>query len=549
MKQNISFKNNLLNKIKEYKNFYFILQIINAYLFKYFDINLSKLFIRKKTQVTKKVLFATGVGTEVTAMKFETNLSNFLKVNNFSSSDFFICDSSLQACQYFKYNTHFNDDYWLNNDSHLKKKSCSTCYIPAKLALQRLGNIYTIKDFLSLDEHEINKINNTSFEEKKNYIYRNVNVGEQALAGTLRYLCMGTLVENEENHKLLKKYLISAVIYCNAFENFLSKNNYQAVICNHGIYVPHGITVEVCKKLKVQIFVWNLSYRANTFMISKGDTYHRTLLTNNDYLKVNFDESKKLIINNYLNSRINGKDDWLSFQKTDNKLKNVFQEKNINLSDYNSSFTMVTNVIWDAQIHFKDNIFEKMSDWIVETVNYFIRYPKKILFIRAHPAEMRGVLPSRETVKQILEKNFSKLPNNIIFFDWDDEISSYDCAYNTDVTLIYGTKMGVELSAFGKPVIVVGDAWVKNKGFVYQPKDKREYFSLLDDYKSLKITKDQKEKALKFAYWYFYENSIEVTSLIHKKSLYPPYRLPLFNQVNKLKEDKGLKIFKDIILD
>ena len=34
--------------------------------------------------------------------------------------------------------------------------------------------------------------------------------------------------------------------------------------------------------------------------------------------------------------------------------------------------SMFTNVFWDAQLHFKDNIFKDMLTWIHETINILI---------------------------------------------------------------------------------------------------------------------------------------------------------------------------------
>ena len=33
---------------------------------------------------------------------------------------------------------------------------------------------------------------------------------------------------------------------------------------------------------------------------------------------------------------------------------------------------MLTNVLWDAQLHYPANAFENMLEWIFSTINYFI---------------------------------------------------------------------------------------------------------------------------------------------------------------------------------
>jgi len=46
--------------------------------------------------------------------------------------------------------------------------------------------------------------------------------------------------------------------------------------------------------------------------------------------------------------------------------------------------------------------------------------------------------------------------------------------------IIYGTKTGVELTSMGIPVIVAGEAWVRNKGITTDVSSVEDYFNTLD---------------------------------------------------------------------
>ena len=59
---------------------------------------------------------------------------------------------------------------------------------------------------------------------------------------------------------------------------------------------------------------------------------------------------------------------------------------------------MFTNVFWDAQLHFKDNIFKDMLTWIHETIKYINTKEDLYSIIREHPGEFKGQQPSRYTV-------------------------------------------------------------------------------------------------------------------------------------------------------
>ena len=125
MKLNINFKKYLIQLFKKNNNLTAFLRTINSYFLKYIDIKiaLNFTFFNKNFTKKKRVLLATGVGVETVATKFEATLASFLKLNNIAECDFFLCDSNLKACQYFKYNTYKNDIFWLLKNEKLKKKA------------------------------------------------------------------------------------------------------------------------------------------------------------------------------------------------------------------------------------------------------------------------------------------------------------------------------------------------------------------------------------------------------------------------------------------
>ena len=116
---------------------------------------------------------------------------------------------------------------------------------------------------------------------------------------------------------------------------------------------------------------------------------------------------------------------------------------------YDASVLMLTNVMWDAQLHYPANAFSSMLDWIIETIDYFIDRPNLKLVIRVHPAEITGTLPSRQLVVDEIIKHFKSLPHNITIIGPTEAANTYELAKRCDCALIYGTKTGVELTVAG----------------------------------------------------------------------------------------------------
>lgn len=537
---------------QRFSSLFIVLKYILGY-FRYLDVKLSALNNKINHQISKSndnspVLYATALGGEIGALRFEALLG--LSQQGFWGNrplEFLLCKRGMSACQMFKYNSIGNDINWIINEKNkkLKKLMCLDCFNHGFSSLSKIGKVNVIEPSKKGGYYS-NKIDISLYNisELQDIVIESIPFGEQAMAGALRYFCIGNLENTSEHYEVLKLFFQSALDYADYLHELLERKCFSRIVCHHGVYIPHGITVAIAKKFKIPVTVWNLSYRKGTFMLSEGDTYHRTMLTNQEWQNIKFTKKEENEIINYLKTRVSGSNDWLSFQKRDNFIKDI---SHLYKKKYDGTITLLTNVIWDAQLHFRENIFKNMMEWIFETIEWAQKNQNYLILIRVHPAENRGVLPSRQCVIPEIKKKYNNIPENIVLLDSEHKISSYDCSTFTDITVIYGTKMGVEISSIGKPVIVVGDAWVRNKGFTYDPKSKNEYFDLLKNSNKLKMSNKQKFQALKYAYWFFFINCIDVSSLLYTGK-YPPYRLSPTKNIFSYKNDIGLKkIFKKFI--
>ena len=166
-------------------------------------------------------------------------------------------------------------------------------------------------------------------------------------------------------------------------------------------------------------------------------------------------------------------------------------------------------MIWDAQLHYRANAFANMLDWIEQTIQYFSRRQDLNLIIRIHPAEIRGGIPSRQLMAEEITLRFPNLASNIRVIGPDKDVSTYALALDSDTAIIYGTKTGVELTSIGIPVIVAGEAWIRNKGLTEDATSPESYFRLLDALpKGKRLPDETKIRALKYAYHFFFRRMI-----------------------------------------
>lgn len=498
---------------------------------------------------SKKVLLATSFGGEPTITSVESLLGASLLVRN-AEVEVLLCDG-LKACQLCYYSRFPSTSSFLEDG--LSKRFCSSCFnsghtIFKSLNLEVLGlNSFLSDEDLKSIESEENKINEENY---ASYYFDGVNVGEQALAGARRFFAKANITDEPQFFEVIKKYLMASIKVARGINNLLNARSYDVIVFNHGIYVPQGIITRVAQRRNIRTVNWNTAYRKNTFIFSHGDTYHHTLISEEDtWSGLDNSEviSKKVV--EYIKSRSFGHEDWITFNKARN-IEDSDVYNRLNLDKSRPVIGLLTNVAWDAQLHYPANAFPDMIDWVLTTVSYFAENKHLQLVIRVHPAELTGNLVSRQLVKKEIDKHYPALPDNIRIIDSSSNFNSYSAMSICDSILIYGTKMGVELSALGKRVIVAGEAWIRNKGITRDIVSKVDYFNVLN---CLPINNDLDEQELvlarKYAFHFFYRRMIPIANF---RSLGGNYNFQLdINDLSSLHpgRDKGLDIICNGILN
>lgn len=458
-----------------------------------------------------RVLIATSMGGYQQGALLESVLAVALTLRG-AKVEILLCDEFLPACQLTKIGGNPVEQF-LNSP---KQARCGKCFAYGKELFSPLGlPVHRFSSFVTYEQSlEVKKIAaEISIDDIDNYQWNGLAIGEHAKAGALRYYASGNLSSEPHAGPVLRRYLESALLTAMVTSNLLEKKTYDVVCFNHGIYVPQGIIGEVCRQKNVAVVNWNPSYRKSTFIFSHGDSYHHTMITEpvEVWENINLTESVEKKTMDYLKSRWHGTEDWIWFhERPESSLNKIASEIGVDFS--RPVIGLLTNVMWDAQLHYRSNAFKDMLDWVVQTINYFADRPDLQLLIRVHPAEIRGVVPSRQPIIREIQKVFPHLPSNIFVIPPESQVSTYAAMQECDSVLIYNTKTGIEISSLGIPVIVAGEAWIRNKGFSLDATSPAEYFQILDRL-PLKKRMDEValERARKYAYHFFFRRMIQLS--------------------------------------
>jgi|688.fasta_scaffold18687_3 hypothetical protein len=457
----------------------------------------------------QKFLIGSTIGGNLNTLALDLILTFALKDRG-HTVDFALCDGGFDACMYAELNK-FNSlqDFLKDGMDRL----CRNCSVTGK---QVLG--FTDIPLISLSP-------------KAPTAYSS-EFDEIAKSGAKRFLGLGTDSLEDEYIAILNKFKSATVQFSNSIQEALVKKKYDVVIAHHGIYVPQALYQKYATESNIKFVSWAQGYRKGTYIFSWNDTYHRELMKPFKELSpLNSDQLST--IKQYLDSRDIGENDWIRFGITTKK-----NSLDIPIDWSKPSAVLLTNVSWDAQLHYESRLFENMHDWILQTIRWFIANPDCNLIIRIHPAEMTGKIKSREPVVKFINHHFSCLPANIRVIEPLDQVSTYSLMERSNLVIIFGTKAGIEASAMGKPLLIAGEAWSRNKGIGIEPNSATEYFEFLRQFKENhnSLFRDQR-RGFEVAYHYFFRKLISIRSI--KPLSFYPYARPHLNK-DWHENDKGL---------
>lgn len=497
----------------------------------------------------KRVLVATATAGHHPSMTMESLLGMALAIRG-AGVDFLLCDAALPVCMMCEISWYSDVDRLAK---HGPKDRCLTCHQPSAEMLDQAGlNAIGLSSKLTEADRQTAKTISmqTPRGEIAAYTVDGIPIGEHAAAGALRFFSRGDLEKVPGAEPILRRYLEAALLTYYATHRLLGEGCYDAVVLNHGIYVPQGIISETARHLGVRVVTWHPAYRRECFIFNHHETYHHGLMSEpvSTWEEMVWSDVQQRQISQYLQSRWVGEQDWVKFHEQPEFDARSIQHE-IGIDFQRPTIGLLTNVIWDAQLHYKANAFPNMVDWLIKTVAYFEKRPDLQLLIRVHPAELTGTLPSRQPAVDEIRRRFPKLPANVFIIPPESKASTYVAMSHCDSVLIYGTKMGVELSANGIPVIVAGEAWIRGKGVTMDATSEENYLRLLDSLPlRQKLDEATIERAQKYAYHFFFRRMVPFSCIKERKG-WPPFAVHI-DSLDDLAPGKspGLDIVCDGIL-
>ena len=463
-----------------------------------------------------KVLLATAYGFGGAMLAVESIFAMALRMRGANPVSL-RCDKVLPACEWNRFGNYSLpvEGFGPELTPRTQVETCRICteWIENSLGLLPIRESAFTNHLRGDDLQRATRlVDSLSWKDYKTFVYRGVRVGEHALASLMRTTLRGTPVDDAETRFLWRRYLISGILVVDLAERVYDEEQPDCVVAVHGVYVTHGILCEVARNRGISVVVYGIPYRKSTVLLSHGDTYHRTLVTEptSVWEEMEWTAERAAVIDEYLHSRRFGTKDQISYNGDPVEDRDSLYGE-LGLDPAKPVISLFTNVIWDAQLYHNYNAFENLLEWLYATVRYFATRPDLQLVVRVHPAEVKGPLSTNQPIAEELAREIPVLPANVKVIPAESRLSSYTLAEVSHAALIYGTKMGMEIAAIGTPLIVAGETLNRGKGYSYDVESPEEYFALLDRVQDLpRNSPEMVERARKYAYHFFYRQMIDL---------------------------------------
>ena len=485
----------------------------------------------------ERVLIATSYGFAEVMLALESTLGMALRLRG-ADPIFLACDKALPSSEWNVFGNHRlpTEGFTAPQTPRARLDRCQYCteQIMSTHGQLPLPLVTFQRHLLGDDYPRVAAIVDAlAFEEYGSFVYRGIHVGEHAYASTMRVMLRGSLIDNAETRFVFRRYLFTSILIVDLIERVFAEVKPDRVLSIHGIYVTHGTICEVARRDGIPVVVYGVPYRKGTLVVSHNDTYHKTLVSEptSQWETLELTPRRAELIDTYLRSRRFGHKDNVSYNSyaIEDREQMV---RELKLDPSLPIISLYTNVIWDAQLYYNYTAFSNILEWVKESIRYFAGRPDLQLVIRVHPAEVQGLQQSAQPIDEEIRRDFPQLPPNVHVIPPTSRLSSYTLAEMSRASIIYGTKMGVEIAAMGTPLIVAGETFNRGKGYSYDVETREQYFALLDRVLELpRNSPEMVERARKYAYHFFYRRMID---------------LPLFNVADGFRLTKVSLTFDDL---
>jgi hypothetical protein len=332
-------------------------------------------------------------------------------------------------------------------------------------------------------------------------------LGELVLPSLRWALRRHHLLDDEATRMLLREYIISAGRLARQFSAFLDQVEPAVLVVFNGIMYPEAVARHLARQRGVRVISHEVGLQPFSAFFTDGEATAYPIDIPADF-ELNPAQNSRL--DAYLEQRFQGKFSMagIQFWPHISGLDDAFLER---AARFKQIVPVFTNVIFDtSQLH-ANTVFSHMFAWLDLVLSVIRAHPETLFVIRAHPDELRPGKESQESVgRWVAEQRVQDLPN-VVFFNSNEYISSYELIQRAKFVLVYNSSIGLEASLMGAAVLCGGKARFTQIPTVFFPSTADEYRVMAEDFlaaEQIEVPPDFRRNARRFLYYQLFRSSL-----------------------------------------
>jgi hypothetical protein len=419
------------------------------------------------------VVFATFQGMNHHVVSVDVVLARALRARGHRIR-FVLCDQVLPLCQ----TKHAG---W----EHKWDRFCGQCYGFARRYIEAAG-------FEVLTFSELMEVDPPTDERWASYV-------ESAL---LKHYRVGTLPDTPEVAERRDLFRQTAAISASVGRRLVSMRP-DRVIMSHGLYCTWGPARETLLEAEIPVVTSGPGKKKDTITLNwsvSSDNWD----VSREWERVRdrpLTPEQNATLDAYLHSR--------RLHTEDARVYNFGAEESVEdtkarlqLDSEKPTFTLFTNVLWDAASAQREIAFSNPIEWVMETIKWFGSHPELQLVIKIHPSEI--VIGTKQPFAQEIARHVPSVPPNVRIIEPQEEVNSWSIAKVTDLGIVHTSTVGMELPLEGVPCMVVSKTHYRGKGFTEDVASREEYFEVLENWNGSRIDEEtMRTLARRYAYVLF----------------------------------------------
>lgn len=367
------------------------------------------------------------------------------------------------------------------------------------------------------DEALRRALENLSVDELSNYqhdvsgldILQPLPLGKLVLPAIRWSLRRHRLPDDEPTRYLLRQYMLSAFHIAREFTALLEREKPAVCLIFNGVMYPEATARWVALQKGVRVVTQEVGFQPFSAFFSDGEATAYPIAIPPDF---ELSERQNARLDAYLEKRFQGKFTMagIKFWQEIQALDEAFLQK---AASFRQIVPIFTNVIYDtSQVH-ANVVFNHMFHWLDHLLEIIRAHPETLFVIRAHPDEMRPgtAKQSRESVRDWVYANGVNKMYNVVFFDSQDYVSSYELIQRSKFLMVYNSSIGLEAALLSVPVLCAGKARYTQYPTVFFPKTIGEFDRLAEAMLAIEkidFPPEFRRNARRFLYYQLYRVSL-----------------------------------------